>query len=66
MTDGLSDANRNPECPGPECSLCARKACNLCRIRPWGSSYGQTMADCPHDDQDRHGDPIFGARKKKP
>lgn len=62
MTDGLSAANRDPECPGPECMMCSGEACNLCGAGCW--DYDGTLrngAPCEHDSAERHMDPVYGA-----
>jgi len=58
MTDGLSEANRNPECPGPECPMCNGECCNLCGAGCW--TRGPDAEKCEHDVIERHADPVFG------
>lgn len=60
MTDGISEANRNKECPGPDCIMCSGEACNLCGAGCWNNS----ERTCDHDVIDRHGDPMFGEWRK--
>jgi hypothetical protein len=60
MTDGLTEANRDPGCPGPECLMCNGEACNLCGAGCWNGG-GAHEPPCEHDVLERHADPVFGA-----
>ncbi len=62
MTDGLSEANRNPECPGPHCMMCSGESCNLCGAGCWNND---PDLFCEHDTADRHADPMFGPAEKR-
>ena len=60
MSDGLSEANRDPECPGAKYTMCTGATCNLCGAGCWSQ-----VRDCVHDVLDRHADPVFGATERR-
>ncbi len=63
MTDGISEANKNSNCPGYRCSICRGDECQLCGWDSLGDGW-DSKEDCSHDINDRHGDPIFGPPPK--
>jgi hypothetical protein len=61
MTDGLSEANRDPDCPGPKCPMCSGEICNLCGAGCWDyQRRHRGESPCEHDTAERHADPVFG------
>jgi hypothetical protein len=62
MTDALTETNRYPECPGPECPMCNGEMCNLCGAGCWDYyAPSRRVTPCEHDVIERHADPVFGA-----
>ena len=63
MTDALTEANRDPECPGPNCPMCNGEMCNLCGAGCWRSMWDSPLMGgprCEHSTDQRHMDPVFG------
>lgn len=59
VTDAMTWANRDRECPGSDCMMCNGEACKLCGAGCWIGS-NKPQSPCEHDVIERHTDPVFG------
>jgi hypothetical protein len=60
VTDALTDANWDRECPGRDCMMCNGEACNLCGAGCWDyNRKARGEPPCTHDVAQRHTDPVF-------